>query len=368
MKYYLDLFSPETAIAFQNSPMNISGFRPSRKSYVNNQKMGPGDRLICYLTRLQRFVGVLEITSKPFEDDTPIFVKEDDPFTLRFNVKPVVWLSFEKSIPIHHDILWNNLSFTRGRNKDDLRWTHMVFSSPKLWPQEDCKLLEKALLDQAEKQLEYPLSEDDRKKLRTPRIRVGKREVIVTVPENGEEEILDQPEKDKINSITVQAKLAEIGEILDFKIWLPSNDRARVLEVWKPRQDVLLDELPLVFDEMTLKTIRNIDVLWIKRRSIIRAFEVEGTTSIFSGILRMADLIALQPMLNIKIHIVAPSERRVNVFDQISRPVFADIVGRHLPEICSYLSYDSVFELAKERKLRHMNDSIIDEYSEYLED
>jgi hypothetical protein len=39
--------------------------------------------------------------------------------------------------------------------------------------------------------------------------------------------------------------------------------------------------------------IERIDVLWLKGRSIKRAFEVEHTTSIYSGILRMADLLAL---------------------------------------------------------------------------
>jgi len=370
MNYYLDLFSPETAAAFANSTRDVSGFRISRKSYVINQKICPGDRLICYLTRLQRFIGVFEIISKSFEDDAPIFVKDSDPFTLRFKVKALVWLSIEKAIPIHHDILWNSLSFTKGRSKDDPRWTYMVFSSPKLWPKEDCMLIERVLLEQAERQLEYPLSEDDQKKLKTPRIRVSdKKEVTISIPEDEEEALEQQPlsEKEKRNSITVQAKLAEIGETLNFKIWVPSNDRARVLKIWKPKEEVLLDELSLVFNEPTLKTIRNIDVLWVRKMSIIRAFEVEETTSIYSGILRMADLIALQPKLDIKIHIVAPSERRNTVFNQISRPVFADIAGRRLPDICTYISYDSVFELAKEKNLRYMNDSIIDDYSEYVE-
>jgi hypothetical protein len=82
----------------------------------------------------------------------------------------------------------------------------------------------------------------------------------------------------------------------------------------------------------------------------------------------MADLLALQPMLDIKIHIVAPTDRRNVVFIQINRPVFADIAGRALSEICSYISYDSVFKLANEEKLKHMNDSIIDEYSEFIEE
>jgi hypothetical protein len=375
MDYYIDLYSPETATAFEKSSRDVTGFRISRKTYIENRKIGEGDKLICYVTRLQRFVGVLEIKSEPFKDCRPIFMKENDPFVLRFRVEPIVWLPLEKSIPIHEDSIWNTLSFTKGLSKsarDCSKWTFMVFSSPRLWPKDDCIFLEKALLEQTQKQVDYPFSEEDRKKLRPTRIRISsKKEVTVTVPEDEEiEEIEKTPfsEKERRKSITVQAKLAEIGETLDFKIWLPNGDRARVLEIWKPKEDVLLEELPLVFDETTLRTIRNIDVLWIKRRSIIRAFEVEGTTSIFSGILRMADLLALQPMLDIKIHIVAPNERRDVVFSQINRPVFADIAGKQLSEVCSYISYDSVFELAQEKKLKHMNDSIVDDYSIFVEE
>lgn len=375
MNYYIDLYSPETAIAFEKSSRDTTGFRLSRKTYVENKKIGAGDKLICYVTRLQRFVGVLEIKSGPFQDRKPIFMTENDPFVLRFKVAPVVWLPLEKSIPIHQDFIWNTLSFTKGLSKsarDSSKWTFMVFSSPRLWPRDDCLFLEKTLLEQFQKQVDYPFSEDDQRKLRPTRIRISsEKEVTVTVPEDEEvEEIEKAPlsEKERRNSIMVQAKLAEIGEILDFKIWLPNSDRTRALEIWKPKEDVLLEELPLVFDDTTLRTIRNIDVLWVKRRSIIRAFEVEDTTSIFSGILRMADLLALQPMLDIKIHIVAPNERRDVVFSQINRPVFADIAGKQLSEVCSYISYDSVFELAREKKLKHMNDTIVDDYSEFVEE
>jgi hypothetical protein len=38
----------------------------------------------------------------------------------------------------------------------------------------------------------------------------------------------------------------------------------------------------------------------------VRAFEVEHTTAIYSGLLRMADLLSLVPNMDIKLHIVAP--------------------------------------------------------------
>jgi len=82
----------------------------------------------------------------------------------------------------------------------------------------------------------------------------------------------------------------------------------------------------------------------------------------------MADLLSLQPMLDIKIHIVAPTERRDAVFQQLTRPVFAVMEKGPLAELCSYISYDSVQELSKEKRLEHMTDTILDEYSEFAND
>ena len=44
--------------------------------------------------------------------------------------------------------------------------------------------------------------------------------------------------------------------------------------------------------------------------TFVRTFEVEHTTSIYSGLLRLADLVALQPNIDIKLHIGAPDHKR----------------------------------------------------------
>jgi len=372
MNYFIDLYSPETAKTFTDSDKNITGFRITKKTYVENKKIGLGDKFICYCTRIQRFIGVLVVLSEPFVDDEPIFLEKDDPFVLRFTVKPLIWLPLEMGIPIHEDILWNQLSFTKKLSKDSTHWTYMVFSSPLLWPEPDCIIIEQALQKQEEEKRIYPFSDADVKKLSPQKIRLnGKKSVTVTIPDNNEEEDLkptkEMDSSDQRESIKVQAKLSEIGEKLGFKIWLPRGDRSRVLEIWQPQSDSLLEDLPLVFDDKTLKTIQNIDLLWIRRRSIVRAFEVEDTASIYSGILRMADLLSLQPMIDIKIHIVAPETRRDAVFQQITRPVFAVLEKGPLAELCTYISYDSVYELAQEKKLAYMTDSIMDDYAEPAE-
>jgi hypothetical protein len=114
-------------------------------------------------------------------------------------------------------------------------------------------------------------------------------------------------------------------------------DRARILKTWKPDEGVLLDELPLSYDNTTLRIIEHIDVLWLRRRFIVRAFEVEHTTAVYSGILRKADLVALQPNMNINLHIVAPPNKRQKVLREIQRPVFSLFEAGPLSDICSYL-------------------------------
>ncbi|MCI0339185.1 MAG: hypothetical protein L0226_16555 [Acidobacteria bacterium] len=168
-------------------------------------------------------------------------------------------------------------------------------------------------------------------------------------------------------SIRIQSLIARIGAEMGMKIWLPKNDRAAVLSEWNGELCPVLERLPLNYDETTLRTIEQIDVLWLRGRSIVRAFEVEHTTSIYSGILRMADLLALQPNMDIKLHIVAPDTRREKVFQELRRPVFSLLEKGPLSESCSYLSYESVQELAKERHLSHLSDSVLDEYSEPAE-
>ena len=161
--------------------------------------------------------------------------------------------------------------------------------------------------------------------------------------------------------------LAGIGAQMGLKIWIPRSDRAAVLGEWKAEHQPLLENLPLNYDETTIKTIEQIDVLWLKGRAIVRAFEVEHTTSIYSGILRMADLLALQPNMNIKLHIVAPFARRDKVFQEIQRPVFSLLDEGPLSERCTYLSYDSIEEIAKEKHLAHLSGSVLDEYAEEAE-
>jgi hypothetical protein len=78
----------------------------------------------------------------------------------------------------------------------------------------------------------------------------------------------------------------------------------------------------------------------------------------------MADLLALQPNMDIKLHIVAPESRRTKVFTEIQRPVFSLLDKGPLSEYCTFLSYPSVQEISKLKHLEHLADSVLEEYAE----
>lgn len=202
-------------------------------------------------------------------------------------------------------------------------------------------------------------------------VRSGDSEIQISVPTKSVEEDVqvstDQGDSEIRESHQIQAALAEIGERLNLKVWLPKSDRVRVLKSWSPEAGTLLDQLPIINEESVLKTVEQIDVIWLKGRSIIRAFEVEHTTSVYSGLLRMADLLALQPNLSICLHIVAPSSRRDKVFGELLRPVFQLMEGGALSEKCSYISYESVRGLQSERRLGRMTPDVIEDIEERAE-
>ena len=100
-----------------------------------------------------------------------------------------------------------------------------------------------------------------------------------------------------------------------------------------------VSKLPAQFNDKTIRTIELIDVLWLHENSIVAAFEVEATTSVYSGLLRMSDLLALQPNLNLDLFLVAPDDRRAKVRQEISRPTFT-YRAKPLPEVCGFVSFE----------------------------
>jgi len=206
-----------------------------------------------------------------------------------------------------------------------------------------------------ESQINPVKSEVDKQKLYPKRLygakrKKGKRIVatVVSIPESEEESMVAVNHKVSAAEATthteVQYHLLKLGSDMGFNIWVARNDRGKN---WNgqvfgemPR---IVDVLPTQFNEATNKTIELIDVLWLKGNSITAAFEIEYTTSIYSGLLRMSDLLALQPNLDIKLYLVAPDDKRGKVEQEILRPTFT-LREKPINEICGFLSFSKIME------------------------
>ena len=367
MAYYLNLFSPSTYETFSRSDRTLSGFQERHQTTARRIK--PGDILLCYMIKLSRWIGALKVVEGPFIDRTPIY-SENDPFIVRFRVTPDIWLPVEKAIPIKEDELWSNLSFTKGYDKGSSGWATSVKGSLRVISDTDATAIMRALQRQATGGLTYPIDQEAYQRLFTHVVRRADKDVTVTVPTAPDEaqHVPAEVVSEVRESIRIQALLADIGARMGLEVWLPKNDRAAALQEWNGDHSALLDRLPLNYDDVTLKTVERIDVLWLKGRSIRRAFEVEQTTSIYSGLLRMADLLALQPNMDIRLHIVAPDERRDRVFAEIRRPVFSLLERGPLSDSCTYIPYEGVRELAKEPNLDYLSDRVLERYQEEAEE
>ena len=317
----------------------------------------------------------MQAESDAYYDDSPI---HDDltPFTVRFKVKPIVMLEPELAIPIYDDRVWSTLTITNQYERGHSSWTGFFRGSLNRFEEGDGSYLIELLKEQQSNPESYPLTDKDKRQLvRKRKVLTLDREVEVEVPDDEDDEPLLESEmveptlaSDSRESIQYQAKVAQIGAEMGFRIWVPRNDKARVLElIPTTMHEKFLELLPLNYDDTTLRTVEQIDVLWLKGRSMARAFEIEHTTAIYSGLLRMADLLALQPNMDIRLHIVAPPDKRERVLREIRRPVFSLLERGPLYEQCSFLSYDSIDLLVETQHLSHMSDSIIREYEESAE-
>jgi type II restriction enzyme len=126
----------------------------------------------------------------------------------------------------------------------------------------------------------------------------------------------------------IQGWLRDLGTALGYDIWIASNDKNR-LYLGARLSEGCLDSLPdPIRSSDAADTISLIDVLWVSKESgrIVAAFEVEHSTSIYSGIVRMLDLaLGVPEHAGAAFFLVAPDVREQDVRAQFSRPAFSRV-------------------------------------------
>jgi hypothetical protein len=140
----------------------------------------------------------------------------------------------------------------------------------------------------------------------------------------------------------MQWRLIRLGQLARCDVWVPRNDQGKKYEGQEFRKFVL-HEFHNSLD--VPKSIENIDVVWkFGPYSIKSAFEIEHSTSIYSGILRLSDLRAEAPNSNYPLFIVASETRKKKVFDELRRPTFSGPCLR-LNEVIRFLGYEKLREI-----------------------
>lgn len=317
MQYFTDVFTSQTWREFTRGDGLITGFSASMAKKAN--VVQPGDRFICYLRRKFVFVGALEATSTMYRSDAPLWNTEQ--FPLRVSVKPVVLLDEKHGLPLA-DLEGHLSFFPTGTRLGDV--PERFQGSPTLLPAADGEVIWRQTVAHEDALASAAAEEHD-----------------------AGEAPAGQPHAE------AQALLAEIGTKLGCDVWIPKPDRERVARV--AAQLRLLSALPPYLGGEANDIIRLIDVLWLQGRKLVAAFEVEHSTSIYSGLLRLADLVAEEPNLNYPLIVVADATREARWREQLRRPAFRQLKLWHRCRFISYQALDDFKRRATDAMVRNTN-------------
>jgi hypothetical protein len=359
VQHWIDVFTLETWEEFLAADASTSGF-PKRR-WTTVQQMDLGDRLYGYVAGISRWIAVLEVTGPAFQDTTPIW-KADYP--ARIPVRVVEQLTPETAVPALS--LRDRMSLFAGLTNPN-KWSIYFRSSPGHLSAEDGAIVEEAIRDAKLHPVYRPVKPT--KPVEGPPAIPTADEVLVTIPEDDEGPDGDVPEPTATAHTEIQWLLLKLGSDMGLDVWVASNDRKRQ---WQGQvlgsMPHVQPNLPTQFDAVTQGTIERIDVLWLDGNSIVAAFEVEHTTSVYSGLLRMSDLLAMQPNLKIPLFVVAPDERRDKVVREVNRPTFSRLTTP-LADVCRFIAFEALRQHVTDAKqyARYLKPDVLQEISESCE-
>jgi hypothetical protein len=328
--YFTNVYTVETWAAAQERGNEITGFpapTQTRGGYFEStfEALRVGDVLLCYVKApAKRWVGALTVEGEWFFDYEDAIWGHDAEgraaYPARFRTAPSIALPVERGLPVERTI-----GVLRCMREG--AWSGIFRRSLTRVPPEDAEMLLKMLAEPR-----------DPSPIRMPRRRPP-RPVVSGVRKGdlpSEDDTVPAP---ATRHAELVSKLIRLGKGLGCDVWVASDERRKSFEGHTFANDVL-SEFPAVgLDPESRDLVRSIDVLWIRGRAVLAAFEVEATTSVYSGLLRMSDLVALQPNTSIDLFIVAPEELAAKVGSEILRPTFesfdllqADLVVADLTE------------------------------------
>ena len=163
------------------------------------------------------------------------------------------------------------------------------------------------------------------------------REDLVEVqPEDVEEILRTELVSDHVR---MQWTLAKLGLKAGERVWVPVGDQQRIRKAYE--FNAFDPEFAAGID-LPHSYVENIDVVWKQEFRIGAAYEIENSTSIYSGLLRFADLNILAPNTLYPMFVVAPASRKNRLREQLCRPTFKRL---EMNKKVRFLSYETIEEI-----------------------
>jgi hypothetical protein len=131
-KTWLSLYTPRSWAEFCANGASVAGFNEHNWKTAN--KLAINDHLLCYVTGVKRWVGLLTVNSLAFRGSTRIW--SSDLYPCRIQVNPIIILKVENGVPM--DEVWNRFANPNS-------WWGYIRRSPGRLPDSDAVLIEKAL-------------------------------------------------------------------------------------------------------------------------------------------------------------------------------------------------------------------------------
>ena len=133
------------------------------------------------------------------------------------------------------------------------------------------------------------------------------------------------PDVENRNHWYYQGLLVEIGNMLDYKTYVPPQDKNRLFGNQKLGDVCAVTRLPNFGYQSLIRWARTVDVIWFNRRDMpAEMFEVEMSTDMLNSLTKFNELRDFYTQLKI----VAPARRQSYFTDRIEMDTFHEIKGR----------------------------------------
>jgi hypothetical protein len=304
------------------------------------ERVHPGDIFLCYCKApAMRWIGALRVTSEVFQSDEPVWgltETGESRYPWRYRVEPIVALDPLRGVPGAE--VAPELEFLRRLKQ----WGTFLQRSLNRVPDKDGEALVKFLQEpRAATPITLP------KQARRPRsgsqvpergLLDAQATTLELAPPLDEDTVASEPR----THIEIQAKLRDIGLYEGFDVWVADRGTE-----WNGRLlgEGCLTDLPVVAADRTRTVMRNIDVIWFRRGAghPVRFFEIEHSTSVYSGLLRFNDVMIDFPIP--EAFVVGDGDKTRAKFErEISRRTFEH---SGLRTVTKFLFYEQVRETWK---------------------